>query len=179
LKENEFTKVSDSTDVKVSPRASEEVEKKKKKQTKQTVKKESNSQKSRVLYKIDATDLKMADRKKRIIGTAVIFIAELALIFPLAYFLGLLAIPLYVAIVYFMPPPIVPAPSKYEITNQGISLSGQSIFPLKSGYTLQDNQIRKFISIRRARRGEVLKLYTSDFEKVMTILDKLIKESKK
>ena len=164
------------TNIKFWRRKAEETEKK---DEKQASKKEGRKVTSRVLYEVDATDLKMADRKKRITGSAGIFAAELLLIIFIAYLLDIWAIPLIILLVTFLPSPFVPIPSKYKITNQGVSLNGKNVFQMRPDHKLVANEIRKFVSVRHRRRGEVLKLYTPDSEKVMKILDKLIKTSEK
>lgn len=129
------------------------------------------------LYEVDATHLKMADRNRRILDSVVIFTLELALIVVLAIFLDYLALPLFILILYFFPSPLILAPDKYKLTNEGVLFDGHNVFPLKSTYELRINFSRKFVSLK-SRWKEVLRLYTSESEKVMEILDNLIKNPK-
>jgi hypothetical protein len=173
LEKNESPKQSQST-----KDTSEEIEKEEKKSRTR-----SRTTRPRVLYQVDATDLKMADRTTRILRSIGILAAEIVLIFVVSYLLGDLAIygviVLFVVIVFLLPSPVALAPSKYKITKQGILFNGEKTFPLGKKYRLRVNQNRNFISIRD-RKGEVLKLYTTESEKVMKILDKLIaSETKK
>jgi hypothetical protein len=155
---------------------SEEIEKEEEKKSRTR----SRTTRPRVLYEIDATELKMADRTNRILRSLGILAAEILLIFVVAYFLDIYGvIVLFVVIVFLLPSPVALAPSKYKITKQGILLNGEKAFPLGKKHRLRVNQNRNFISIRE-RKGEVLKLYTTETEKVMKILDKLVtSETKK
>jgi hypothetical protein len=170
LKKNENPEASEPTNS-----STEEIEKYDKKKART-----SKPTRSRVLYEVDATNLKMTDRNKRILGSVGIFSVELAFIFIVSFLLNTsewmmvvgFAI-LLIAIMFFLPTPLVLAPSKYKITKQGIFFNGEKAFPLEKKYRLKVNQNRNFISVRD-RKGEVLKLYTTETEKVMKILDKIL-----
>jgi len=165
LKKNESSEPSEPTNS-----SAEEIEKDNDKKART----ESKPTRSRVLYEVDATSLKMTDRNKRILVSASILAIELATIFVVAYFLDIYgAIILFVLILFFLPTPVALAPSKYKITKQGIFFNREKAFPLGKKHRLKVNQIRNFVSVRE-RKGEVLKLYTTETEKVMKILDKII-----
>ena len=165
LEKNESSKASESTNA-----TAEELEKKDEKKPRRR-----RTARSRVLYEFDATDLKMADRNQRILRSVGVFAAELALIFVVAIspleIYGVII--LFIAILFLLPSPVAVAPSKYKITKQGVLFNGQKVFPLQKKYKLRVNYDRKFISVRD-RKGEVLKLYTTELEKVLKILNKLI-----
>lgn len=171
MKKNENSEASEPTNS-----STEENEK----DDRQEAKTESKPARSRVLYEVDATNLKMTDRDKRVLGSASVLSVEIALIFIVAYITSAsewgmiagLAI-LFIAILYFLPTPLVLAPSKYKITRQGILFNGEKTFALGKKYRLKADQNRNFVSVRD-RKGEVLKLYTTETEKVVKILDKII-----
>ncbi len=132
---------------------------------------------TKVLYEVDATDLKMADRKKRNISSLVSIIAQLALLFILAALFDIWGALIFILVMFvFLPLPIVPAPNKYKITGQGVKVNESRVFALKKDYTLRFNEERKFVSVRQRRRGEALRLYTPEPEKVIKILEELIKQ---
>jgi len=164
LEKNESSKASESTNA-----TAEELEKDDEKKPRR------RTARSRVLYEFDATDLKMADRNQRILRSVGVFAAELALIFVVAIspleIYGVII--LFIAILFLLPSPVAVAPSKYKITKQGVLFDGQKVFPLQKKYKLRVNYDRNFISVRD-RKGEVLKLYTTESEKVLKILNKLI-----
>jgi uncharacterized membrane protein len=129
----------------------------------------------KVLYEANVTDLKMADRKRRILRSAVLFILQLALIFVLVSILGVWAILIFLLAMYMiLPTPIIPVPSKYKITSQGVMLNERRVFSLKRGYRLRSNEERKFVSVLHRRRGEIFRLYTPEPKRVIKILDELI-----
>ena len=132
---------------------------------------------TKVLYEVDATDLKMADRKKRNISSLVSIIAQLALLFILAALFDIWGALIFILVMFvFLPLPIVPAPSKYEITSQGVKVNESRVFALKKDYTIRFNEERKFVSVRQRRKGEALRLYTPEPEQVIKILEELIKQ---
>jgi hypothetical protein len=173
---NERNEAPDLKKEKITRRAAKEIGKKKERQA---IKKEKKTQDLKVLYEVDATHLKMVDRNKRILGSVVTFTLELGLIVLLAIFLEYLALPLFILILYFFPSPLILAPSKYKITNEGVVFDGHNVVPLKPKYELQTDQNGKFVSIRRRWKVEVVRLYTPELEKVLKILDDLIKKSEK
>lgn len=136
-----------------------------------------NRMKPKVLYHADVTDLKIADRKKRILFASILIIAHLTLVFVVALFIGLWAILVYILLMYlFLPSPVVLAPSRYNINSQGLKIDESKTFPLKKNYTFRPNGNRKFVSIRNRRKGELLRLYTPEPEKVAEILENLVKK---
>ncbi len=170
MKKNESSEASDPTSS-----SAEEIEKVDEKK----VRTERKTTRTRVLYEIDAANLKLADRNKRISISVGFASVELALVFIVSYLMGttelmLVGFVLLLIVVFFFLPTAFPfAPAKYKITKQGIFFNGEKAFPLAKKHRLKVNQNRNFISVRE-RKGEVLKLYTTETEKVMKILDKII-----
>ena len=124
----------------------------------------------------------MTDRNKRILVSVGILAIELALIFVVGVVCTSISgdwgsvvgfAVLLLAIRFVFPTPLASAPSKYEITKQGVFFNGKKTFPLGKKHRFKVNQSRNFVSVRE-RKGEVLKLYTTETEKVMKILDKII-----
>jgi len=132
----------------------------------------------KVLYEVDATALKRADRRKRILRSAAMFIFQLAFIFILASIFGIFGMLIFILAVYvFLPAPFIPTPSKYKITKQGVILDERRMFSFKKESKLRANEERKFVSILHRRKGETLRLYTHEPKKLIKILDKLIPKS--
>lgn len=131
-----------------------------------------------ILYDVDVTDLKMIDRRKRILSSTFIFIYQMAFILILALIIDIWAIFAFLLILYFLPAPFIPAPAKYKITSQGVKFDERRIFSFKKAYRLRADEKRKFVSILHRWRGEILRLYTPEPKKVMEILAKLLPKSK-
>ncbi len=134
----------------------------------------------KVLYEIDAVDLKSSDRGKRILRSTGLFVLQMALVLGLFLLIGIWAIFILILATYvFLPSPIIPVPSRYKITAKGIIIDNRSIFPLRKDYKLRFNEKRSFVSILHRWRGEIIRLYTPEPEKVTNILDKLISKLEK
>jgi len=132
-----------------------------------------------VMYEVDATEFKAEDRRKRVIRSILVFAFQIVFILVLVMFLGILALVVFFVAMYtFLPTAIVSTPSRYKLTNQGVVLNERVMFPLKMGHRFRPNEGRKFVSVLYRWRGEVLRLYTPDPKRVITILDKLIPKPK-
>ena len=132
----------------------------------------------KVLYEVDATDLKVADRRRRILRSAIMFILQVAFIFALVVFFGWLAILIFLLAAYvFLPLPIVQTPGKYKVTDEAVMLDERRGFSFKKGHKLRANEERKFVSILHRLKGEILRLYTPESKKLVKILDKLIRKA--
>jgi len=132
-----------------------------------------------VLYEVDATELKTGDRKKRMMRSFLVVVFQVAFILVLVWFLGLLALVVFFVAMYtFLPAAIVPTPSRYKLTSQGVVLNERVMFTLKRGHRLRSNEGRKFVSVLHRWRGEILRLYTPEPNRVITILDQLIPKPK-
>lgn len=131
----------------------------------------------KILYAVDVTDLKMADRKNRNLSSLVSIIAQLALLVILAALFDIWGALIFILVLFvFLPLPIVPAPSKYQITRQGVKFNESKVFALKKDYSLRSNEERKYVSVRQRRRGEAIRLYTPEPDTVIEILENLIKQ---
>lgn len=132
-----------------------------------------------VLYEVDATELKTEDRRKRVVRSILVIVFQVAFILVLVWFLGMLALVVFLVAMYtFLPAAIVPTPSRYKLTSQGVVLDERVMFPLKRGHRFRPNEGRKFVSVLHRWRGEVLRLYTPEPKRVITILDQLIPKPK-
>jgi len=132
-----------------------------------------------VLYEVDATELKAEDRRRRVVRSILVVTFQVAFILVLVLFLGMLALVVFLVAMYtVLPNAIVPTPSRYKLTSQGVVLDERVMFSLKRGQRLRPNEGRKFVSVLHRWRGEVLRLYTPDPNRVITILDQLIPKPK-
>jgi uncharacterized membrane protein len=130
---------------------------------------------SGVLYEADVKDLKLADRGRRNLRSALVFIGEMAVIFPLVFLLGIIGIIIFfLAVFMFLPIPFVMTPDRYKIAGKGAVLDERRFFSFKKGLKLSINEERKFVSIRHRWKGEVLRLYTPEPRKVYEIVENLI-----
>ncbi|MBO3755242.1 MAG: DUF2208 family protein [Candidatus Brockarchaeota archaeon] len=128
-----------------------------------------------VLYEADVRNLKLADRGKRNLRSALIFVGEMAIIFPLVFLLGIIGIIIFfLAIFTFLPIPFVMTPSRYKIGSKGAVLDERRFFSFRKGLKLTVNEERKFVSLRHRWKGEVLRLYTPEPRKVYEIIENLI-----
>jgi len=130
------------------------------------------------LYEIEASDLKTADRRMRILRSVGIFILEMLLLLGLFMVFGLLAIAIFLLAVFlFLPSPAVIVPAKYRITSAGVIHDGAKMIPFKRNYKVRMNEKRKFVSMLHRRRGEFLRLYTPEPSRVLQIVSESISTS--
>jgi len=129
----------------------------------------------RVLYEAEVTDLKMEDKNKRILRFVTILANELALLFLLGIFLGIIGLIIGAVVMWvFLPFPLVRTPNRYQITNKGIICDGNRYVELKTDFKFKLNEERKLISIYRGRK-EILNIYSPEPDKVLDILNRLVK----
>ena len=133
------------------------------------------------IYEVDAASLKAADRTKRVLRAVAVIALQLAFLFLLTWLIGLYALVVYlIAALTFLPNPVVPTPSKYKITSDGVLFdNGRKIFVLREGYRLKLNEERRFVSVLQRWRGEIFRLYTPEPRKVLKILDQLIQRAER
>ncbi len=130
------------------------------------------------LYEIEASDLKTADRRMRILRSVGIFILEMLLLLGLFMVFGLLAIAIFLlAVLLFLPSPAVIVPAKYRITSAGVIHDRAKMIPFKRNYKVRMNEKRKFVSMLHRRRGEFLRLYTPEPSRVLQIVSESISTS--
>jgi len=130
------------------------------------------------LYEIEASDLKTADRRMRILRSVGIFILEMLLLLGLFMVFGLLAIAIFLLAVFlFLPSPAVIVPARYRITNAGVIHDRAKMIPFKRNYKVRMNEKRKFVSMLHRRRGEFLRLYTPEPSRVLQIVSESISTS--
>ena len=134
---------------------------------------------NKTLYEADVPDLTLKGRNRRIFRAANILVFELALLVILTFFFGIFAIIFYfIALLIFLPHPLLTSPSKYKIITRGVVYRENRLIPLKKEYKLQINTKGEFVSVLHHRKGEFLRLYTHEPEQVHKILNSLISSQK-
>ncbi len=128
----------------------------------------------KTLYETEVADLKQKDRRGRIFRSINILVFEFALVIILTFFFGMLAIIAYLfALFTILPYPIFRTPSKYKITTRGVTLQDNKVISIKKDNKLQINKKGNYVSVFHPRRGEFLRLYTNELEKVHKLLSSL------
>lgn len=128
-----------------------------------------------VVYEGDATDLKLKHRRKRILEIVFIIGFDILLLVLLFSFLEWYAIPLYfLGILLFFPSPYVVIPDKYAITKDGMIHVGKRTFQLKKKHRVSVNTKDEFISISASFGHELLRLYTSELDRVNMLLKTIL-----
>jgi len=132
-----------------------------------------------ILYEADVTELKNKDKRSRILRWILTITIEMAILGVLITLFDLL-LPLigYAFFIYLtFPAPFYVVPNKYKITKKGILLNKKRHFRIKKDYTLKRNEKRMFISIfrnpkkiRGVAKIEILRLYTTELDKVHELL---------
>ncbi len=124
-----------------------------------------------ILYEEEVSDLKSADKGRRIFRTIAIFVLEIFFILGMALALGILvsAIIFLIAVVLVIPAPILVTPSHYRVMKHGIDCDGRKMMPIKKDYRASLNERRKFVSILHKRRGEIIRLYSKDPSKLLGV----------
>ena len=126
-----------------------------------------------ILYEAEVSNLKLADRGRRLLRMMTIFVLEILFLLGMSLIFGNIIIPaiiFLVAVVLLIPTPILMAPGSYRLMKHGIDCDGRRLIPLKKSYRATMNGRRKFVSILHKRRGEIIRLYTSDPKKLLGIL---------
>jgi hypothetical protein len=127
----------------------------------------------KMLYDAEVTQLKSADKSRRLLRSILIFIFELGFLFFVSYVTGsiIIAIILFmVSVVLFIPSPMLITPSNYRVKQKGVEIDGGKLIPFKRGYKVGMNEERRFVSILHPRRGELIRLYTNEPSKLVSIL---------
>ena len=130
-----------------------------------------------VLYEAEIEALKSADKGRRILRTVLIFVLEILFLLGLALIFGNILIPaiiFIISVLIFIPSPILIAPSKYRVMKNGVDCDGRRLIPIKKGYKSNMNEKRKFVSILHSRRGEIMRLYTNEPKKLLSILQRSV-----
>lgn len=124
-----------------------------------------------ILYEAEVSDLKSADKGRRILRTITIFVLEILFIWGMALALSIVvsAIIFLIAVVLIIPAPILMTPSHYRVMKHGIDCDGRKMMPIKKDYRANMNERRKYVSILHKRRGEIIRLYAKDPSKLLGI----------
>jgi uncharacterized membrane protein len=125
-----------------------------------------------VLYNAEVTQLKSADKGRRILRTVLIFIFELGFLFFISYFLGFVFAIIFfiISVVIFIPSPMLITPSNYRVMKNGVQIESGKLIPFKKGYKASMNEDRSYVSILHPRRGELIRLYTNEPSKLLGTL---------
>jgi len=130
------------------------------------------------LNDFDARELKRADRTRSLIYTGGLLALEFIGMFFLFFLLGYIGlIVMFVLAFFFFPTPYPTIPTKYNVSNGTLTYNGKTVNNISSKFKIKGNTKRMFVSIRHPRRGEVLRLYTKEPEKLMQTLEKMIQKA--
>lgn len=131
------------------------------------------------VYEGDATSLKLRHRRKRILEIAFILSFDTLLLVLLFSFLEWYAIPLYfLGVLLFFPSPYALTPDKYTIKRDGTISTGGRTLQLKKKHKVSVNRRDEFVSISAGFGHELLRLYTSEPDKVNTLLSSILRDRK-
>jgi len=130
------------------------------------------------LYEVDATSLKRADRKKRMVRFVIVLAIQFVFLSVAAVLAGV-----YVGLVIFFlsayvvfPTSSTVVPDKYRLTASEIVYDNQRTMKLRIDDKLLVNEGRKFASVVRKWRGEVLRLYTPNPVEVAAIVQEIVSQ---
>ena len=126
-----------------------------------------------ILYDAEVSQLKSADKGRRILRTVLIFMFELGFLFFVSYIIGsiIIAIILFViSVLIFIPSPMLITPNNYRVRQKGVEIDWGKLIPFKRGYKAGMNEDRRYVSILHPRRGELIRLYTNEPSKLLSIL---------
>jgi uncharacterized membrane protein len=136
-----------------------------------------------VLYQTNATELRRADRKMRILRALLIFLFDFGILYAMIFVqFMILHVPnplvsitaFLVLTILVLPVPILIVPSSYRILPRGIDSEEKKIIPIKHTYRTKANQKRMYVSLLHPRRGEFVRLYSSDTIKLQNVLQRVI-----
>ncbi|MCJ7760664.1 DUF2208 family protein [Candidatus Bathyarchaeota archaeon] len=136
-----------------------------------------------VLYQTNATELRRADRKMRILRALLIFLFDFGILYAMIFVqFTILHVPnplvsitaFLVLTILVLPVPILIVPSNYRILPRGIDSKEKKIIPIKHTYRTKANQKRMYVSLLHPRRGEFVRLYSSDTIKLRNVLQRII-----
>ena len=135
------------------------------------------------LYEAEVADLKKKHRRKRLLISSTHITLEMAFLLVLFYIFGLQMIIVYIVVAtFFLPSPFFLVPSTYKIMGNGVihfedlpfrKSSKPRLFAFKSDHKLRIKEEEMHVSILHRHRGEALRLYTREPEKVYKILQKI------
>lgn len=123
-----------------------------------------------MLYEFDASVLKSSDRAKRLLRSLGLWGLELAIILIIMYTFGLIGLVIAFLIILLLPTPFAMVPSRYKIIGRSIICDDRKEVLIQSWFRIKANESRYYVSIHHPRRGEILRLYTSEPSKLLEII---------
>jgi len=136
-----------------------------------------------VLYQTNATELRRADRKILIMRALLIFLLDFGILYAMIFVQSMiLHVPnplvsitaFLVLTILVLPVPILIVPSNYRILPRGIDSERKKIIPIKHTCRTKANHKRMYVSLLHPRRGEFVRLYSSDTIKLQNALQRVI-----
>jgi uncharacterized membrane protein len=136
-----------------------------------------------VLYQTNATELKRADRKMLILRALLIFLFDFGILYAMIFIQSvilhvqnpLVSITAFLVLtILVLPVPILIVPSNYRILPRGIDSEERKIIPIKHTYRTKANHKRMYVSLLHPRRGEFVRLYSSDTTELQNALQRVI-----
>jgi len=123
------------------------------------------------IYEDEVRELKVGNQKGRILYSLKVILFELLVLVLMLQFLGTGAIiGFVVALVAFLPTPYFTVPETYRIIQGAIIFNGGKVLKLNKGQRLRLDVEGRYVSLLHPRKGEFLRLYTHEPEKVHKIL---------
>ena len=117
-----------------------------------------------VLYEeTDSSQIEKADRVNRYLRGTILLIIEVITIGFLIRYFGLFILPLYIIFTWrYFTRPIPIAPKAYKITKQGVIFGENNIIRLNKVSKITHNRDKKYVSLNRNLRFEMIRLYTNN-----------------
>lgn len=129
------------------------------------------------IYEDEVRELKLGNQKGRILYSLKVILFELLVLVLLLQFLGPGAVIGFVfALVAFLPTPYFTVPETYRIVEGAVIFDGGKVLRLKRRQRLRLDVEGKYVSLLHTRKGEFLRLYAHEPEKVYKILKGLISD---
>jgi len=129
---------------------------------------------SEVLYEFDASALKSSDRFRRVLRSLSLWILELIIILAIMYMFGLIGLIIAFLIIFLLPTPFAMVPSRYKIIGKSIICDDRREIPIQNWFRVRTNESRSYVSIHHPRRGEILRLYTSEPTRLLEVIKEVM-----
>jgi uncharacterized membrane protein len=125
---------------------------------------------SEILYEFDASALKSSDRARRVLHSLGLWVLELIVILAIMYIFGIIGLIIAFLIIFLLPTPFAIVPNRYRIIGRSIICDDRREIPIQGWFKVKINEGRNYVSIHHPRRGEILRLYTSEPSKLLEII---------
>lgn len=123
------------------------------------------------IYEDEVRELKSENQQSRILYSLKVSLFELLILVLLLQFLGPGAIVGFIiALIAFLPTPYYTVPETYRIVEGAVIFDRGKALKLKRGHRLRVNVEGKYVSFLHPRKGEFLRLYAHEPERVYNIL---------